>query len=387
MGESEHIERDISKLRDRKQRLETTVSNLQDVIQFNEEMLEGEQSAVSEALETRETAESVTDQLLADDETVCWTCGSEVPQDRIETTLDELRSVRENQMSEIRDIEDDLDELQSEKREREKQQRQRESLQRELEGIEDEIDRREGRLEDLRERRDELSAEIEAKEEQVDDLESEDFSAILERHKDANQFEFELGRLESDLDDVSDRISTIEDRLAEESELQERREAVRSDLEDQRTRIDQIERDAVEEFNDRMDDLLGILDYENLARIWIERVQKTVREGRRNVEKTVFELHVVRTSDSGATYEDTIDHLSESEREVTGLTFALAGYLVHDLHETVPFMLLDSLEAIDSERIADLVSYFSEYASYLVVALLPEDAQALSEEYTRVTEI
>jgi len=29
--------------------------------------------------------------------------------------------------------------------------------------------------------------------------------------------------------------------------------------------------------------------------------------------------------------------LSESEREVTGLVFALAGYLVHDVHETVPF--------------------------------------------------
>lgn len=387
MGESEHIERDISKLRDRKQRLETTVSNLQDVIQFNEEMLEGEKSAISEALETSGQAESVTDQLVADDETVCWTCGSEVPQGRIETTLDELRSVREDQMSEIRDIEANLDELRNEKREREKQQRQRENLQRELGDIEDEIDRREGRLEDLRERRDELSTEIEAKEEQVEDLESEDFSSILELHKDANQLEFELGRLESDIDDVSDRIGTIEDSLAEEPGLRERREAVRSDLEDQRTRIEQIEREAVEEFNDRMEDLLGILDYDNLARIWIERVQKTVREGRRNVEKTGFELHVVRTSESGATYEDTIDHLSESEREVTGLTFALAGYLVHDLHESVPFMLLDSLEAIDSERIADLVSYFAEYPSYLVVALLPEDAQTLSDEYTRVTEI
>jgi len=126
---------------------------------------------------------------------------------------------------------------------------------------------------------------------------------------------------------------------------------------------------------------------ENIGGIWIERVQKTVREGRRTVEKTRFEMHVVRTTESGVTYEDTIGHLSESEREVTGLIFALAGYLVHDLHETVPFMLLDSLEAIDCERIADLVSYFSEYVSYLVVALLSEDAQALPDEYTRVTEI
>ncbi|MFD1686523.1 chromosome segregation protein SMC, partial [Halobellus litoreus] len=93
------------------------------------------------------------------------------------------------------------------------------------------------------------------------------------------------------------------------------------------------------------------------------------------------------TTENGAAYEDTIEHLSESEREVTGLIFALAGYLVHDLHETVPFMLLDSLEAIDSDRIADLVEYFADYADFLVVALLPEDAQALDEEFTRVTSI
>jgi hypothetical protein len=112
-----------------------------------------------------------------------------------------------------------------------------------------------------------------------------------------------------------------------------------------------------------------------------------VQEGRRKVERTRFDLHIVRTTDSGTGYEDTIDHLSESEREVTGLIFALAGYLVHDLHEEVPFMLLDSLEAIDSARIAALVDYFSEYVEYLVVALLKEDAQALDSTYNRVREI
>jgi hypothetical protein len=72
---------------------------------------------------------------------------------------------------------------------------------------------------------------------------------------------------------------------------------------------------------------------------------------------------------------------------VTGLVFALAGYLVHEVYETVPFMVLDSLEAIDSERIATLVDYFSDYAKFLVVALLPEDAAALDDDYRRVTDI
>ena len=133
--------------------------------------------------------------------------------------------------------------------------------------------------------------------------------------------------------------------------------------------------------------VLDILGYDNLERIWIEQVERTVREGRRNGTKTLFELHIVRSTQGGATFEDTIDHLSESEREVTGLVFALAGYLVHDVYETVPFMLLDSLEAIDSERIANLIEYVADYAEFLVVALLPEDAQALDDTYARVTEI
>jgi hypothetical protein len=154
-------------------------------------------------------------------------------------------------------------------------------------------------------------------------------------------------------------------------------------LTDQRTKIDQIEAEAVDSFNGHMESILELLGYENIERIWIERIETPAADD----AQTRFELHIVRTTDNGAAYEDTIDHLSESEREVTGLIFALAGYLVHDLHETVPFMLLDSLEAIDSNRIAALVEYFADYADFLVVALLPEDAQALDDEFTRVRSI
>jgi hypothetical protein len=136
-----------------------------------------------------------------------------------------------------------------------------------------------------------------------------------------------------------------------------------------------------------MDSVLKMLDYNNLNRIWLERIEREVREGRRKVNKSGFELHVIRTSNSGAAYEDTVDHLSESEREVTGLVFALAGYLAHEVYEDAPFMLLDSLEAIDSERIAALIEYLTDYTGYLLVALLPEDAAALPDEYNRITEI
>jgi len=117
-----------------------------------------------------------------------------------------------------------------------------------------------------------------------------------------------------------------------------------------------------------MDTVLDLLAYPNLDPIRLERVEQETREGRRKVTQSVFELHVIRTAESGAAYEDTVDHLSESEREVTGLVFALAGYFAHRVYEDLPFVILDSLEAIDSERIAGLVQYFEEYTDYLLVA-------------------
>lgn len=98
-------------------------------------------------------------------------------------------------------------------------------------------------------------------------------------------------------------------------------------------------------------------------------------------------MYIVREAESGHTYEGTVNTFSESEREVVGFVFALAGYLVHDLHETVPVMLLDSLEVIDSERIAKLVEYFAEYPEFLIIALLPEDANAIEIDHKTITYI
>ncbi|WP_440009737.1 archaea-specific SMC-related protein [Halomicrococcus sp. SG-WS-1] len=387
------LDSEIRQLRDRKQEIEATMSELQSVVQFNEEMLEGTSQDVADALRTdddagSETDGSLTDQLVEDTDTVvCWTCGSEVDREEIETTLDRLRELRREKRSERNELGSEIDDLQAEKRTIEEERRKREEATRRLEQLESEIDDRETRLEELRTTRDEFADEIATLEEEVEALEQDDYGDILDLHKEANQLEVEIGRIEDDLEAVEEEIGEVEDELATRDDLESQRESVQEELTELRTRVDQIEAQAVEEFNEHMATVLNLLDYENLDRIWIERTEREVREGRRKVSKTAFTMHVVRSTESGATYEDTMDHLSESEREVTGLVFALAGYLVHDVYEEVPFILLDSLEAIDSDRIAALVDYFSEYSDYLVTALLPEDAAALDESYERVTEI
>ena len=400
MGEVQSLDEEIDRLRSQLQDVNATISELQTVVQFNEEMLDGTDGDVAAALRGDETSTntsasdpvaadngSVTDRLVDDSQVVCWTCGSEVDRDQIEATLDRLRELRQEKVARRNDLQDEIDDVEDEKIVYEEKQRQRDQVERELQQVDSEIDQRQSRIAELRERREELEAEVEDLEDTVEALESEEYSEILDKHKQANQLEFEIGRLEDQLADVEEEITDIDADIEGREDLKARREELSEELEERRTRIDRIEAEAVEEFNEHMETILELLGYANLDRIWIERTEQEVREGRRKVEKRSFDLHVVRSTDSGATYEDTIDHLSESEREVTGLIFGLAGYLVHEVYETVPFMLLDSLEAIDSERIATLVEYFGEYADSLVVALLPEDASALSAEYQRVADI
>jgi chromosome segregation ATPase len=390
VGDIDEINAEIERLRDRQRTIDTTVNELQTIIQFNEEMLEGTNREIIDALQdnTGDRSEAITDQLVADTDTVvCWTCGSEVAKEEIEGTLDRLQDLRSDTFEERNNLRNEIDELQNEKNTLDTHQRQRNQLEQRLTQIETELDERETRVEELKQTREELEDEIEQGEANVEDLQEDDYSDILDLHKEANQLEFELGRLQNDRESVEAQIAKIDDRLDERETLEERQDEVQAELADLRTRIDQIEEQAVEQFNQHMATVLDLLEYANLERIWIERTEHDVKQGRRTVTQRTFDLHVIRSTDSGSAYEDTVDHLSESEREVTGLVFALAGYLVHEVYETVPVMLLDSLEAIDADRIAALVEHIADHADYLVVALLPEDAAALSDDYHRIEDI
>jgi DNA repair exonuclease SbcCD ATPase subunit len=386
----QEIEGRIERLRERQNRLVSRLNELQSIIQFNEEVLEGNETALFEELaEETEGHDEVTDQLVPESNTItCWTCGSEVEDDAIDENVSRLRSVHQDMLKERRSLRSEIDELEEQLRTLKGKQQRRENAKRNQQRIEAEIEEREATLEEMQERQAAVETELETLEAEVDDLQKEEErTEILERQKELNQLDFDRDRLKDDLDDITTEIETVQERIEAREDLEARRETIQADLEEARTRIERIESEAIEAFNNHMEQLLEILQYANIKRIWIDRTTKQVKEGRQTVERGHFELHVVRRSEDGAAYEDRVEHLSESEREVTGLVFALAGYLTHDLHETVPFMLLDSLEALDSERIADLVEYLSDFPDHLVVALLPEDAAALSDDYTYITDI
>src|SRR5699024_9383322 len=141
---------EIDRLRDHKQSLESTISQLQRVLQFNEKMLEGDSPVLQQALQNTTDNEStnegaLTDQLLADegDTTVCWTCGSGVERETIDETLDSLRSLREEKSHERNDLSSELDELTTERNELQADRDRHERLDRKLDEVEREIDDRE----------------------------------------------------------------------------------------------------------------------------------------------------------------------------------------------------------------------------------------------------
>ncbi|MFC5369038.1 archaea-specific SMC-related protein [Salinirubrum litoreum] len=386
----QEINREIDSLRSEREQLERKLTELNTVIQFNEEMLEESNPHLRSALDgsgETDRGGSPTDRLLDDTESVtCWTCGSVVDAEKIEDTLGLLQDVRSQTAGEMDEIGAQIDELESERREIEQRRQRRSDLRTRIDRIDGEIEDHEAAITALQERRDDLESTVAETKEELEALRTESQNEVLDLHEEANELEFELGRLQNKLESTTDQIDEIESELAEREGLESERQEVAAELKDLRTRIESIQNEAVEQFNTHMETVLDLLEYDNIDRVWIERAEQEVRQGRSKRRQPTFDLHIVRNPADGGAYEDVAENLSESEREVIGLVFALAGYLVHDVDEVCPFILLDSLEAFDSERIAKLVSYLTDHSEYLVVALLPEDAQAL-DEGQRILEI
>jgi predicted nucleic acid-binding Zn-ribbon protein len=364
------VEATVESLRERRRSLESTVDELDRIVEFNRGMLSGDRPAVLDEL----GGDDPVDGLLADDErsVVCWTCGSEVEGGAVEATIDRLRSLRSDLVAERDDLDRRLAERRDEADDLRERRERRASLQERRERVADELAEREAAVDRLEERHDRLAATVEELEAEVADLEADLDDELPERRREKKELEFELDRLEEERDDLDEEIARVESRLADREALAAEREAVADELVEQRTRVENVERRAVEAFNEDVERLLDLLDYDNVERVWIER--------REHGGETVFDLHVVRVGEDGHAYEDGVDTLSESEREVVGLVFALAGYLANDVAETVPVLLLDSLEAIDAERIATLVEEFADRTTYLVAALLPDDAAAVDAD-------
>lgn len=363
------IDEELSRLQERERTVSDLVTELSAIVEFNEDLLANEGLSLD--------AGDVTDRLSPETELIeCWTCGSEVQRGAVRDRLDALRETIAEKRETARELRAELSELREERSTLQQQQTERERLERRLSELDRDIERRERRLADTEAGIETVREEIREQERQVRETESLRDSDLLDAYEELSEAQYERGQIEQRLSETTAELERLRGLADERDSLEARRDELEEELADERTRIESLEREAVEAFNTRMGELLDLLEYGNIARVWIERVGAG--------DDATFELHVVRENDDGAVYEDSVATLSESEREVIGLVVALSGYLVHEVYEVVPMMLLDSLEAIDATRIARLVDYFAEHVPYLVVALLEEDARALDDAYERI---
>lgn len=390
------IENELNDLRDQREKLNEVINTLTTIIAFNEERLTGD-STVSDAVETAlnepmesekgsgQTAEDLTRQLTepaASEETIrCWTCGQQAATSQIEETIESLREEVQARRTTRAEIEDEIDKLETELNTFREKQREQQRLEKRAASIEDSIEETEDRIASLKEQREHAANRVTELEDKLAELETDDeaYSRVIELHSKITELETKLTQKEDQLSEKKDEIKSIQEVITELTGVEEQRGELEAELENKKRRIESLQEEVVEAFNEHMDTLLEKLAYENIERVWLERRQEEVQHGRRKVEETVFDLHVVRETPDGTVFEDTpgIQHLSESERNIVGLVFALVGYLAHDVYEDVPFMLLDSLEAMDAERIATVVEYFSRHTDYLVASLLPETQEPL----------
>jgi predicted nucleic acid-binding Zn-ribbon protein len=369
----ERVEEEIEHLQTRESELAATVNDLSSIVKQNQNLLAGDESVITDLAIEKE----VIDDLDPMSQSVeCWTCGSQIARQAIKDQLSTLKGLVEKKREKRREVKTELSDLRSERTTLESEIERRRELKERETTLERELEERSELIEQLRtdigSRRDDIAG-IESKLESVGNLTDREEFDGYER---VSELEYERGRLERDIQDVADEINEIEYLVGKRDDLEARRSNLTEQITSLRSRVEAIQQDIVEQFNRHMEILLERLEYGNIERVWLE--------GRDRNDGTTFPLHIAREDDDGIVYEDTIDHLSESEREVIGLVVALTGYVVHDVAERVPFILLDSLEAIDAARIAELVDHFSSETEYLLVALLEEDATELSESYNRI---
>ena len=375
-GNTESLDAEIEDARSRKRQLDTTIQLLQSVIRANQ------QATTEEIGDLFETPDSnhVTDALDPSAETVeCWTCGNAVSPSDIESQIEELRAIVAEKQTERTEIETRIETLTDQRDEIESRRQRRTELEERRTDIRSEINDHETTIDALEDTEQELQETIESLESEAESIQDQETNRYLELMEELNEMEYERGQVETELDSVHTEIADIEETVSDRSTLERRLEKCSTELSDLQDRIYHIERETVDTINETMDTVLTELDFDNIERIWIER--QVTDETANTSRADGFTLHIVRTTSDGAAYEDTIETLSTSEREIVGIVLAVAGFLVHGVDDSVPVLLLDAIEALDAARINALLGYLTEHVPYLLATAHPEDRDAFQSAF------
>lgn len=352
---------ELPELRAERTRLGETVDEiderievLQSVLTANREMLNADVRGVLD-YETE----------LVEDSVECWACGRRAPASAFEETTDRLADLVNREKEKRRETEPEIREIEERIDRAEDANRDVERLEGELQSAES---KRESRQESIAEKREQLTEvgerlatvedEIAAAREERATNQSEVTAEIEETRVSLEAERREVERLER-------AVESLEEQQRERVDLRAEVETLTEEIRSVTCRIENMESHLRDSFNEAMDDLVEVLAFDRVERMWLDGE---------------FDLVVAREVD-GNVREDSPANLAESERETIGLVLGLAGYLAYNVDEVAPVLVLDSLGAFDAERTRRLVDYFGNHADLLLAAVHPEQTADLLEDY------
>lgn len=354
------IKQELELVIEERSSIDDRIDVLQSVLTANREMLQSEHTGILGR-----------DSTLMEDSVRCWACGSSVPTDQFEEILDELESLIVEEKRQRQEYKPQVAELEAKISDAETAERRITDLKEEQRTIKEKTREREESLEIAKQELTEIEADIDDLDERIDEQEEEQSKEVADRTHEIEEARIECHTLEQELDRLEDRLETLREKRARRDVLEEAIETLSAEIQALTEKIERLEGQLQEEFNEAMNDLIDVLEFDKIERIWLDGS---------------FEMVIVREID-GEARQDTLNHLSESEREMVGLVLALAGYVTYDLSDSVPFLLLDTIGAFDTERARRLIRYFDRKVDYLVVATRSEVAEELEGDRLRMPEL
>lgn len=374
----------IDTLAERREQLEHVASLFGNLVKTNRMLLNVDRGInLPDEFRVDEEEEDVTAALVPGSQSmICPICGNTVERDTINDRLSDIQSRVTEYHNEVEDIEERQEELRSQRQKLKELHQERESLENDIRRIEFRIEEDIQRIEELEDERDEKQAEVDNLRKQAEQIRERRNRELETLYDEIAELQSKRADAKTDIDRLEVQIGEHESVISEEETLRDKKDELERRIEEQRSRVNRVEKRIQDATSTHMEALVERLEYHRIEGIRIDR-----KPADNPAELSEFELVVARRREDGVIImENDLSTLSESERSLVALVVALAGYVAHEITTDVPFLLLDSIEQFDADRLDRFLEYVREQVDvqYIVTALLPEDAKAIATEHIEI---
>lgn len=386
-GETDERSELASKLADarkEKQRLDQEINGIQNLIQFNKDVLVGDADEKFPQFGPEDVSHEDDHEETSDDVTTCVLCHSKVPAQRIESGLENLHSIFTEKLDRADEVEARIERLQERKRAAESRKNQCQRLHDRRSEIESDVRTLEAQLADHRDRKVTLTNRAAVLKSELTTL-ADDVGEItaLRPYLDALRLALDLDQTETVLRDLREEMEIKQAAIAERSSPTKQGDDAAVSWNDSSEKgVSAVRTALIDEYNAIVDILLDIVDYDPIDRIWITQPEAATESD--PLTGPGHEVLAEEETQSGGDRVVPLGLLREADRDVVSLLVSLAGYIVYEVYEDQRVLLLDSLTALEPRQIESLVAYLAPLTDHVVVGLPPELGHAIDEAQIRL---